>query len=94
MAPAVFTSCHVEIGGLRFHYTDWGGGGPPLVMLHGLSGHARTWDDTAAALSEPLPRARSGPARPRRHRLGAGIWLRLRWHRICWASSTLWICAK
>ena len=51
MAPAVFTSCHVEIGGLRFHYTDWGGGGPPLVMLHGLSGHARTWDDTAAALS-------------------------------------------
>jgi len=51
MAPAAFTSCHVEIGGLRFHYTDWGGGGPPLVMLHGLSGHARTWDDTAAALS-------------------------------------------
>ena len=51
MAPAVFTSCNVEIGGLRFHYTDWGGDGPPLVMLHGLSGHARTWDDTAAALS-------------------------------------------
>ncbi len=51
MAPAVFASCHVEIGGLRFHYTDWGGDGPPLVMLHGLSGHARTWDDTAAPLS-------------------------------------------
>ncbi len=51
MAPAVFTSCHVEIGGLRFHYTDWGGDGPPLVMLHGLSGHARTWDYTAAPLS-------------------------------------------
>jgi pimeloyl-ACP methyl ester carboxylesterase len=51
MAPAVFTSCSVEIGGLRFHYTDWGSDGPPLVMLHGLSGHARTWDDTAAALS-------------------------------------------
>lgn len=51
MAPAVFISRNVEIGGLRFHYTDWGGDGPPLVMLHGLSGHARTWDDTAAALS-------------------------------------------
>jgi pimeloyl-ACP methyl ester carboxylesterase len=51
MASAVFTSRNVEIGGLRFHYTDWGGDGPPLVMLHGLSGHARTWDDTAAALS-------------------------------------------
>jgi esterase len=51
MAPAGFTSRNVEIGGLRFHYADWGGGGPPLVMLHGLSGHARTWDDTAAALS-------------------------------------------
>ena len=51
MAPAVFTSCSVEIGGLRFHYTDWGSDGPPLVMLHGLSGHARTWDYTAAALS-------------------------------------------
>ena len=51
MAPAGFTSCNVEIGGLRFHYTDWGGDGPPLVMLHGLSGHARTWDYTAAALS-------------------------------------------
>lgn len=41
----------VDLGGLNFHYTDWGGGGPPLVMLHGLSGHARTWDHTAAALS-------------------------------------------
>jgi esterase len=51
MAPAGFTSRNVEIGGLRFHYADWGGGGPPLVMLHGLSGHARTWDDTAAPLN-------------------------------------------
>ena len=52
MAEAGFTSRNVEIGGLKFHYTDWGGGGPPMVMLHGLSGHARTWDHTAAVLSE------------------------------------------
>jgi pimeloyl-ACP methyl ester carboxylesterase len=52
MAQAGFTSRNVEIGGLKFHYTDWAGAGPPLVMLHGLTGHARTWDHTAAALSE------------------------------------------
>jgi esterase len=47
-----FTSKTVGINGLTFHYTDWDGSGPPLVMLHGLSGHARTWDHTAAALSD------------------------------------------
>ena len=52
MATAGFTSGHLDLGGLSFHYTDWGGDGPPLVMLHGLSGHARTWDHTAAALSD------------------------------------------
>lgn len=52
MAAAGFTSGHLNIGGLSFHYIDWGGDGPPLVMLHGLSGHARTWDHTAVALSD------------------------------------------
>jgi esterase len=52
MAAADFTSGNLDIGGLSFHYIDWGGDGPPLVMLHGLSGHARTWDHTAAALSD------------------------------------------
>jgi pimeloyl-ACP methyl ester carboxylesterase len=51
MATADFTSGNLDLGGLNFHYTDWGGDGPPLVMLHGLSGHARTWDHTAAALA-------------------------------------------
>ena len=51
MAQVGFTSRNTEIGGLKFHYTDWGGDGPPLVMLHGLTGHARTWDHTAAALA-------------------------------------------
>jgi pimeloyl-ACP methyl ester carboxylesterase len=52
MAAAGFTSGHLDLGGLSFHYVDWGGDGQPLVMLHGLSGHARTWDHTAAALSD------------------------------------------
>jgi esterase len=47
-----FTSRKLDIGGLKFHYLDWGGEGPPLVMLHGLSGHARTWDHTAAGLGD------------------------------------------
>jgi pimeloyl-ACP methyl ester carboxylesterase len=46
------TSRSVGIDGLTFHYVDWGGSGTPLVMLHGLSGHARTWDHTAEALSD------------------------------------------
>jgi esterase len=51
MTAGDVTSRNVGIGGLTFHYVDWGGSGAPLVMLHGLSGHARTWDHTAAALS-------------------------------------------
>jgi len=50
MAAAPPTSRHLEINGLKFHFLDWGGDGPPLVMLHGLTGHAHTWDHTASAL--------------------------------------------
>lgn len=40
----------VDARGLRFHYVDWGhAGAPPLVFLHGFSGHARTWDHAARA---------------------------------------------
>jgi len=52
MAHNDFTSRRLDIGGLSLHYLDWGGDGPPLVMLHGLTGHARTWDHTAAALRD------------------------------------------
>src|SRR4029453_884417 len=35
----------------RFHYTEWGApAAPPLIMLHGVTGHARTWGEEAAAL--------------------------------------------
>ena len=52
MTQADGTSRRVDIGGLSLHYLDWGGDGPPLVMLHGLTGHAHTWDHTAAALGD------------------------------------------
>jgi esterase len=52
MDSAMGTSRYVELDGIRFHYLDWGGEGPPLVMLHGFTGHAHTWDYTARALSD------------------------------------------
>jgi esterase len=52
MTERGLTSGNLGIDGLTLHYVDWGGSGAPLVMLHGLSGHARTWDHTAAALSD------------------------------------------
>jgi pimeloyl-ACP methyl ester carboxylesterase len=52
MAQADFTSRRLDVGGLSLHYLDWDGGGPPLVMLHGYTSHARDWDHTAAALSD------------------------------------------
>lgn len=37
--------------GLNLHYLDWGTPGkPPAVLLHGLRGHAHSWDDVSAAL--------------------------------------------
>jgi esterase len=43
----------VELHGQVFHYTQWGEpAAPPVVLLHGITGHARTWDDEASALAE------------------------------------------
>ena len=37
--------------GINIHYLDWGAEGkPPLVLLHGLRGHAAVWTDVAEAL--------------------------------------------
>jgi pimeloyl-ACP methyl ester carboxylesterase len=39
--------------GLKLHYLDWGAPDhPPLVLLHGLRGHAHSWDDFSAAVCE------------------------------------------
>jgi len=43
----------IRLGGLRFHYVEWGAvGASPLVLLHGFTGHARTWDDFAASMAD------------------------------------------
>lgn len=41
----------VTLGGLALHYCEWGAmDARPLVLLHGITGHARTWDHLATAL--------------------------------------------
>ena len=42
----------VTLHGRRLHYTDWGDPeGPAVVALHGITGHARTWDEEARVLA-------------------------------------------
>ena len=41
----------VNTNGIKLHYIEWGDpASPPLVALHGLRGHAHTWD----SFSEPM----------------------------------------
>ena len=42
----------VAVNGVRLHYREWGtAGAPPVVILHGLTGHAWEFDGVAAALA-------------------------------------------
>ncbi len=46
------TSRQLEVNGVRLHYLDWGNeSAQPMVLLHGFTGHARSWDALAAALA-------------------------------------------
>jgi len=41
---------HVESDGLRLHLLDWGTvGAPPVILLHGMAIHARSWDHNLRA---------------------------------------------
>lgn len=45
----------IEMRGLRFHFRDWRAkrpGAPTLVLLHGFTGHARSWDSFADAMTD------------------------------------------
>jgi pimeloyl-ACP methyl ester carboxylesterase len=47
-----FSDRTVRLGALTFHYTEWGTpDAPPVVLLHGITGHARGWDTAARALA-------------------------------------------
>ena len=44
--------CRTRAGGLAQSFVRWGEQGrPAMVLLHGLSGHARTWDAFARAMA-------------------------------------------
>lgn len=40
----------LTVNGLRLHLVDWGGSGPPLILLHGIARHAHTFDHIAPEL--------------------------------------------
>lgn len=43
----------LDARGLRFSYLEWGDpASPPMVLLHGLTGHAHIWDHMAPQLAE------------------------------------------
>jgi pimeloyl-ACP methyl ester carboxylesterase len=55
IAPTPVTDELIEMRGLRFHYRDWRSrraGVPTLVLLHGFTGHARSWDSFAEAMTD------------------------------------------
>ena len=41
----------IELSAGTIEYTDTGGGGPVIVLLHGLLMDATLWDEVTAALS-------------------------------------------
>ena len=44
---------YVDVNGLRLHYLEWGAAGSPgMVLLHGLTSHAHSWDHFARALQD------------------------------------------
>ena len=55
MRGAMVTDELIEMRGLRFHYRDWPArksGAPDLVLLHGFTSHARSWDAFAEAMTD------------------------------------------
>jgi pimeloyl-ACP methyl ester carboxylesterase len=45
-------SAFVEGDGVRLNYLDWGGSGPPLVMIHGIANSPHIFDDLAPLLTD------------------------------------------
>jgi len=42
----------ITANGLQFHYREWGDpNAPPVLILHGITGHSWEWDTVARALS-------------------------------------------
>ncbi|MQA75413.1 MAG: alpha/beta fold hydrolase [Solirubrobacterales bacterium] len=57
------------VNGLRLHRLDWGGDGRPIILLHGVGGHAWMWSWIAPAL-----RAHGRPIAPDLRGYGDSQW--------------------
>ena len=50
---AVPTDREVHVNGIRLHYLDWGNEDkPPMLLLHGRTNSAHTWDFTSLAFHD------------------------------------------
>jgi len=50
-APALGTDAFCQANGARLHFVDWGGQGPPLILLAGFGDTARAFDSLAPRLT-------------------------------------------
>ncbi len=50
--PFPHRSGFLESQGIRLNYLDWGGGGRPLVMIHGIGDDPHIFDDVASRLRD------------------------------------------
>jgi pimeloyl-ACP methyl ester carboxylesterase len=50
--PSAHKDAFLNANGIRLNYLDWGGSGPDLVLIHGLSQNAHIFDDLAPALTD------------------------------------------
>ena len=47
---APYRSAFVEVNGIKLHYLDWGGDGPPLILVHGIGDNPHVFQDLATVL--------------------------------------------
>jgi pimeloyl-ACP methyl ester carboxylesterase len=50
--PSPHTSHFIKVNGVRLNYLDWGGAGPPLVLIPGLGDTPHCFDDVTPALRD------------------------------------------
>jgi pimeloyl-ACP methyl ester carboxylesterase len=50
--PAAHKSGFVTANGIQLYYLDWGGSGPPLILIHGYEDNPHVFDDLAPAFTD------------------------------------------
>src|SRR5262245_52915683 len=50
--PSPHRSEYVTVNGVRLNYLDWGGTGPVLVLIHGLTDSPHVFDDLATGIRD------------------------------------------